>query len=346
MNRYLIVSCWLVLIALGGASSRADQYDPLAVPKGFQAKTIDLTIDDADRKREIPIKAYLPAAEPLTPGPSPARGEGSKTKAAPVVLFSHGLGGSREASPYLGNHWAARGFVCVFLQHPGSDSSVWQGKALGSRMTAMRDAAGPANFLLRVKDVPAVIDQLETWNKTAGHELFGRLDLEHLGMSGHSFGAVTTQAVSGQSYGGGRLAPPTDKRIDAAVMFSPSAARSGVEPSAAFGEVKIPWLLMTGTNDDSPIGGQTPESRLDVFPGLPPGSKYELVLDGAEHSAFSERGSPLDKTKPNPNHHRAILAVSTAFWEAYLRDDAAAKAWLDGAGARTVLEKADRWQMK
>ncbi|MBN8625263.1 MAG: dienelactone hydrolase, partial [Planctomycetes bacterium] len=88
MNRYLIVSCWLVLIALGGASSRADQYDPLAVPKGFQAKTIDLTIDDADRKREIPIKAYLPAAEPLTPGPSPARGEGSKTKAAPVVLFS------------------------------------------------------------------------------------------------------------------------------------------------------------------------------------------------------------------------------------------------------------------
>ncbi len=29
---------------------------------------------------------------------------------APVVLFSHGLGGSREGNPYLGHHWAAGGF--------------------------------------------------------------------------------------------------------------------------------------------------------------------------------------------------------------------------------------------
>ncbi|MGC3967255.1 MAG: dienelactone hydrolase [Pirellulales bacterium] len=328
-----VVACSLALSFVGRFGVAAE-YDPLAVPQGFQAETIDLTVTDADRKREIPIKVYLPATT------------GSKPAAAPVVLFSHGLGGSREASPFLGNHWSGRGYVCVFMQHPGSDSSVWQGKALGSRMAAMRDAAGPANFLLRVKDVPAVIDQLAKWNQTVGHELAGRLDLEHLGMSGHSFGAVTTQAVSGQQYGAGRLASPTDVRIDAAVMFSPSAGRSGVEPATAFGEVKIPWLLMTGTNDDSPIGGQTPESRLEVFPGLPPGGKYEMVLDGAQHSAFSERGSPLDKTKPNPNHHRAIQAISTAFWDANLRNDPAAKTWLDGSGPRSVLEKADRWQKK
>ena len=48
----------------------------------------------------------------------------------------------------------------------------------------------------------------------------------------------------------------------------------------------------------------------------------------------------------NPNHHRAILAVTTAFWDAYLREDAEAKKWLDGEGVRGVLEKDDRWQKK
>ena len=322
---------WVAIFAVGVCRA---EYDPLAVPSGFKAQTVDFTIDDAARKREIPIRVYLPKTA----------GDG-KSSPAPLVLFSHGLGGSREASPYLGNHWSARGYVCVFMQHPGSDSSVWQGKPIGERMASLRSAAGPANFLLRVKDVPVVIDQLEKWNTTPEHKLFGRLNLAQLGMSGHSFGAVTTQAVSGQKYGRGGITL-TDKRIRAATAFSPSGARDGIEPSEAFGEVKIPWLLMTGTLDDSPIGDLTPKSRLRVFPGLPAGGKYELVLYGAEHSAFSERASPLDKTKPNPNHHRAILAISTAFWDAYLRDDTAAKQWLDGEGPRGVLEKADTWQHK
>ena len=50
------------------------------------------------------------------------------------------------------------------------------------------------------QDVPAVLDQLEAWNKTSGHQLAGRLDLTRVGMSGHSFGAITTQAVSGQTF--------------------------------------------------------------------------------------------------------------------------------------------------
>ncbi|HNY13065.1 MAG TPA: dienelactone hydrolase, partial [Candidatus Wallbacteria bacterium] len=48
----------------------------------------------------------------------------------------------------------------------------------------------------------------------------------------------------------------------------------------------------------------------------------------------------------NPNHHRAIIALTTAFWDAYLREDKDAKAWLDGVGAGSVLEKNDRWLKK
>jgi len=304
-------------------------YEPLAVPNDRLPEPRDMVVKDEQRSREIPIRVYLPVA----------------SLASPVVLFSHGLGGSREGNAYMGKHWAARGYVVVFLQHPGSDDSVWRGKPLAERMPAMRQAAGLENFLLRVKDVPAVLDQLDRWNQTDGHELAGRLDLARVGMSGHSFGAVTTQAVSGQNFprGGASL---TDKRIKAAIAFSPSGTRDGGDPMQSFGHVKIPWMLMTGTKDVALIGNVDVKSRLSVFPALPPGAKYELVLDNAEHSAFTDRPLPGDKEKRNPNHHRVILALSTAFWDAYLRDVAQAKAWLNGDGPQKMLEPGDRLQKK
>jgi hypothetical protein len=41
---------------------------------------------------------------------------------------------------------------------------------------------------------------------------------------------------------------------------------------------------------------------------------------------FTERPLPGDREQRNPNHHRAILALRTAFWDAYLCIDAAAQA--------------------
>jgi len=59
-----------------------------------------------------------------------------------------------------------------------------------------------------------------------------------------------------------------------------------------------------------------------------------------------DRALPRDAEKRNPNHHQVILALSTAFWDAWVRGDAAAQAWLDGDGPASVLEKNDRWQSK
>jgi predicted dienelactone hydrolase len=234
--------------------------------------------------------------------------------------------------------------VAVFLQHPGSDESVWKNKPPAERMAAMRAAAGLENFLLRTDDVRAVLDQLERWTNAAADPLSGRLDMKRVGMSGHSFGAVTTQALSGQRFARG--AGFTDSRIRAAVIMSPSGPRAGGDPKQAFGSVNIPWMLLTGTRDTAPIGESDVASRLSVFPALPAGSKYELVLYNAEHSVFTERALPGDSQPRNPNHHRSILALTAAFWDAYLRDDQDARKWLDGEGPRRVLEKEDRWQRK
>lgn len=150
--------------------------------------------------------------------------------------------------------------------------------------------------------------------------------------------------MEGQSIRGGRT-PFADPRIAAAVLLSPSSPGRGT-PEQAFQAVSIPWLLMTGAHDKSVVGGADVASRLAVYPALPPGGKYELVLFEAEHSAFSDRALPGDSLPRNPNHHPVILALSTAFWDAQLRKDEAAREWLDGAGPRSVLEERDRWQTK
>jgi predicted dienelactone hydrolase len=213
----------------------------------------------------------------------------------------------------------------------------------------MKQAASVQNFLLRVNDIPAVLDQLSVWNAESGHSLHQRLDITQVGMSGHSFGAATTQAVSGQSMraGGSRF---TDARIKADVIMSPSVPNAG-SAEQAFGAVKLPWLLMTGTKDGAhfrnmAMGGADASTRLGVYPALPPGDKYQLVLKDAEHSAFVDRALPGESLPRNPNHHRAVLALSTAFWDAFVKGDAEAKAWLHGDALRSVLEKEDLYQRK
>jgi len=311
----------LSALLLGSQLSGAEPspYDPLRVP-GEEIVSKTFEVKDAGRDRTLPIRVYLPGSE----------------KPAPVIIFSHGLGGSRDNNPYLGNHWAKRGYAVVFVQHPGSDEHVWKDVAGLERVTAMKQAASGDNYLKRARDVPAVIDTLAKWNGEKGHALAGRFDLEHLGMSGHSFGAQTTQALAGQ---GARprisLAEP---RIDAAVMMSPSPPRAG-DPAKAFAPVKIPCLLLTGTRDDSPIGNSTPADRLKVFPYLNQAPAWQVVFDGATHMDFGQsRGG--DTTR----YHKAILALTTAFWDAELKGDPAAKQWLKGEKARSVLISADRWE--
>ena len=64
---------------------------------------------DAQRGRTIPVRIYYPA---------------NAAERFPVVVFSTGLGRSRDDCAYLGRHWAGCGYVSVFVQHPGSDEAA------------------------------------------------------------------------------------------------------------------------------------------------------------------------------------------------------------------------------
>lgn len=283
---------------------------------------------DASREREIPLLIY----------------SATGNQRSPVLLFSHGLGGSVYAAEYLGQHWSARGYTVVFMQHPGSDESILEGVSPLQIINTLNAAATFENLLLRIDDVSAVIDQLETWNVDPTNTLYQTLDLEHIGMSGHSFGALTTQYVSGQT--SAFISPsPRDPRIDAAVIFSPSAPSSG-DTQQFYKDVDIPWLLMTGTEDVARIGNTTVAERLAVYPALPEGEKYELVLFEGEHEAFSDREITPGLDNRNPAHHPEIQAISSAFWDANLQQNSSARQWLKGESINTVLQAMDTWQFK
>lgn len=317
---------WLcaVLVSDGLPAVEGGKYDPLRVASAtIVSKTFE--VKDGKRARTLPVRVYLPESE----------------KAAPVILFSHGLGGSKDNNPYLGNHWAKRGYVVVFIQHPGSDEGVWKDVPPARRMVDLKRAASFENLVLRGGDVPAVIDALTAWNGDPDHPLHGRLDLGHLGMSGHSFGASTTEAVAGQTFANGRISF-LEPRIDAAVMMSPGIPSLG-DPAKAFASIGIPCLLMTGTLDDSPVGATTAGDRLKVFPNLNHAPAWQVVFDKASHMSFGERDLKGNSEEGN-RYHTAILALTTAFWDAELRQDTAAMAWLNGSGAKSVLEAQDVWQ--
>ncbi|MGJ8725625.1 MAG: alpha/beta hydrolase family protein [Roseibacillus sp.] len=277
-------------------------------------------------EREVPLKVYLPESE----------------KAAPVVLLSHGLGGSREVGSFLGEQWASRGFVVVAMQHVGSDDSVWKEERVSRRRSKLTAAANGQTFQDRMRDVPATLDQLEKWQLESGHFLEGRMDLEKVGIGGHSYGAKTVQALAGQTFGRlGKLYH--DERIDAALALSPSPPRMG-GAEKAFGQISLPMMLMTGTKDGSPIGSASPEERREVFPALSEGEKFQLVLKDAEHHAFSDTG--MRGQKQNPNHHLVIQGLSTAFWEAYLTESEEAQQWLESQKPKEIMEEGDLWQKK
>lgn len=309
-----------LLLTLPTTLLRAEE-SPL--PEALRFEPVDPT-----RERTVPIKVYLPANS--TPHP--------------VIIFSHGLGGSRENSAYLGEFWAKRGYVAVFVQHAGSDEDVWKSAERGGRMEALKGAISISNAVARYGDIPFVIDRLEEWNKADGNQLKGKLDLEHIGLCGHSFGAVTTQALMGQRFIVNRSFH--DPRIDAFFAMSPSASR-GIDSEKAFGHITAPVLCMTGTEDDSPVQPEvTPESRREVYAALPAGDKYQLVFEGAGHFAFSDTGIYDEQRKDH--HHPAIQEISTRFWDAYLKGDATAKTWLKSEKPQSdlkLLEK-DLWEWK
>ena len=264
---------------------------------------------DDKRSRSVPVKIYHPKG---------------LTMPAPVIVFSHGTGGTRETYTYLANFWTSHGYVCVHPQHAGSDSKAIL--AFGNIKDGLKKAvSNPQNAVERVRDVTFVLDQLAKLDKDDA-TLKGKLDLDAVGVAGHSFGAHTSLAAAGQLMAGTDL---RDKRVKAIIPMSAPAPKLNAD--RAFAGITIPSLHMTGTLDDSPVGDTTAKERRIPYDKITKADKYFINFEGGDHMIFSGRITKGDR-KQDADFQRVIKQTSLAFWDAYLKNDAMAAEWLNGAG--------------
>ncbi len=305
---------------------------------------IDQDWRDDGRSRTVPVRIIAPK---LSTGAAEAFGS-EKTR-FPVILFSHGLGGSRSGGKIWGEHWASHGYVVVHIQHPGSDESTWQGKRGESAVGSMKAAKTMSNVGLRIGDVHFVIDEITKRSKRSEGE-FRFADVSKMGMSGHSFGAQTTMAVAGQAMPGVRGQSGLDSRITAAIAFSPNA-RSKVGLDKQFGDIRIPVFSITGTLDGSVLNDGTEVAhRLLPYQHMPVGDKYLLVYDGGDHMVFGGQkiAGRRSETARDVAIQQDVKASTVAFWNVYLKSDLAARKWLLDVrgGFRDTLTTADRFDAK
>lgn len=218
--------------------------------------------------------------------------------APPVVLFSHGLGGSRESGAGWLRYWASWGIAALAVQHPGTDVDALPMQSPQGMRRLLRRIADPEALHHRQIDLRLALDRIAA--ETAGP----------FGIAGHSYGAVSAMRLIGERRG--ENDQPADPRLAAAVLFSPSA-RGGLLPLAErFGAVTLPTLHLTGSEDRGIGPGDIDAAdRCLPFEHMRASPRCLLVLDGARHTELSGNDAEIPRGP-------LLCAASTAFLRRHL----------------------------
>jgi len=253
---------------------------------------------DPARSRPVPARLYWPAQ---------AAGEGS----VPLMVFSHGIGGSRQGYSYLGKHWSSHGVASLHVQHTGSDAALWRGNPFGV-VGRLQAAAQESEALARAADVRFALDRVLSGE--AGPPATA-VDRQRIVAAGHSYGANTTLLTIGaQVTRNGRLIDCLDQRFSAALVISAPPFYGETDLAAVFGRVNVPTMHVTATEDVIQIPGyKSPAAdRLAIFDAIAGEQKLLTVFRGGSHSMFTDRpmtgGLAL-----NPKVKQATAELGLAF---------------------------------
>ncbi|MDP2007312.1 MAG: hypothetical protein Q8K45_16670 [Rubrivivax sp.] len=274
-------------------------------PGSFGA--IDLDWVDSTRERAVPVRLYVPNA----------------LGAKPLVVFSHGIGGSRRGYSWLGSHFARHGIASLHLQHVGSDRALWTGNVFGL-VGRLQDAAQDKEAIARAQDLRFALDTL-----LAG-ELAVRVDARRIVAAGHSYGANTTLLASGARVPrDGRVLDLHDARVRGAIVISAPPFYGEADPRPILAPVAVPSLHVTATEDIIRIPGyySGADDRVAVFDAIGGPRKWLAVYEGGSHSMFTDRrgtgGALL-----NPLVKTATQALALAFLrEVFDGDDSGLARW-------------------
>ncbi len=298
-----------------------------------------ITITDGEfkyslKKRTVPYRLYKPK---------------KLIGKYPVIIFSHGLGGSKDNAEYLGRYLAKNSFLVFHIQHPGSDSEVWKGKftGFGIKRALIKSLRNPFNAVNRFNDIPFVVDKIEEMNKT-DKIMKNHIDISKIGLAGHSYGGRSTMIAAGERLSRFYLSYKED-RIKAGLVLSPNLPKKNLQIEKAYTDIKIPLFHMTGTKDGKvlPVNDDmVPEDRTKPYENLNKSPQFLLVLEGADHSVFSgSNRTHLFNQEIMSHYLTSVKTGALAFFKAFLNNDKSTLKWLKNDFIKT-LDKDDSFKWK
>jgi len=325
-------SLTLFIAALALACSSSTNHDPRAPDtsprtrySGLEvgASTVgaipDVLLRDNERNKDITLSVDYPTRG----GPHPL-----------IVLSPAGVLTNRE---YVGlsSYWAANDYVVIRVAHP--------------------DARGD-----RARDLRFVLDSLDALEQRYP-ELQGKIDRTRIGAAGHEEGGQTAMELA------------ADPRIKAVIAMAPSGGPEVKGPTLFIVPAPVPPPVQPGTTTAAAVApSEAPPP--EVFARMPAGDKWAVIIEGARFQSFTgrlddvtraqarARANTGDPFNPNDNvmtrdgrvvnradyaaiRQQDLFAIvrgsALAFWDAYLKSDAAGRTALEKLGDRrgTTLER-------
>lgn len=278
--------------AAGGAS--------LFIAACASSPTARVAVDDVvlpiAGARELPLRVFYPQSG----------------RRLPVVLFSHGAYSSGQDYDPLLRAWAAAGYVVLAPTHRDS-----------TRLGVSRGSNDPRFFGWRLEDMEAVASSLAQIAARVP-ALATRVDATRMAATGHSFGGLVAQTLGGATYldlDTGQTASRRLAGVRAVIIFSGAGVMEPLLRPQDFAALSLPTLVTVGTEDLAQAPALSGYAwRRQPFDLVPPGSKYLLTLEGADHYLGGAVGRDDLPRSPNASRYvGAFNATSLAFLDRYLR---------------------------
>jgi len=211
----------------------------------------------------------------------------TKNGSYPLLVFSHGYGGSGLSAIFLTEQLAARGWIVVAPDHHDRHSATrirsgrnknfdrsgfWQ----HAREIASSTPEDREKYLYRLDEMKLAL------NSILNHHLFGEIiNTDKIVLGGHSFGGFTALGLCGtdQKY--------YDTRIKAVLLFS-TGAGGYLFTKEELRRVRIPSMLFMGEKERNQYRGTRTmvEVAEKIYKSMSP-PKYFLEVKGANHFSFN-----------------------------------------------------------
>ena len=232
----------------------------------------------------------------------------------PLLMFSHGNGGFRMQNAFWCEHMASHGYIVMSPDHTGNCAGTFiDGNLI---IFQQSEAARKQSAVDRPKDISFLIDAMDRMNKGNDSRFQGRVDMDHIGMSGHSFGGFTCTWV-------GNL----DPRVKA---LAPMAG-------AAEERTNFDTPVMALVADEDRTLGKERSALLAKYADMSKGPHYQVEFKNGGHYSFTEmyqlrpdfgdgvgagtrvtNGEPVTYVKKEVAF-KMINGYTTAFFGKYLR---------------------------